>query len=206
MTQTPLDSTNLPTGAAGYPSLSPPAHKPTAPPSFRQRRDRQCELGRRTARLKRRPIPRRSVDRDRTPARHVHHRHHRCGNLYPPCLPLDVSVHLGMLAKWEWAPRPKELATAALARVDPPSMTLSPPCRLGSDSRHTLSGSTPAVRRVAWSRTVRSVSPDVAAEPCEPPPMFSGVVDEPVSRGAALAAVAVAAATVPFRPRQTRSD
>jgi len=104
--------------------LSPPAHPPTVPPAFRRQRHRQRHPGAgRPWQPKRRPITRSIFDCDTTSARRVHHRDLRRGHLYPHFLPLDVSVHLGTLAQWEGAPHPKELAVAALPRVDPPSMT-----------------------------------------------------------------------------------
>ena len=123
-TRTSLDSTNLPTRAAGYPlSLSsrPPADGTAclsaggATASVNRAPDPMAP--------KRRPTTRSIFDCDTTSARHVHHRDCRRSHLFPHCLPLDVSVQLGTLAKWEGAARPRELAVAALPRVDPPSMT-----------------------------------------------------------------------------------
>jgi hypothetical protein len=208
-TRTPLDSTNLPTRAAGYPLslLLPPSRRRYRLP-FCWRRHRQRHPGAGPPwQPKRRPTTRSIFDCDTTSARRVHHRDRRRGHLYPHCLPLDVSVHLGMLAKWEGAPRPKELAVAALPRVDPPSMT--PRRRTGRGPgpvTHVLrrldaEGARALVEDCPNLKRGLSLLSLARRRQCS-----SGVVDKPVSRSAALAVVAVTVAAFLFRRRQTGSE
>jgi hypothetical protein len=80
-------------------SLLPPTRRHRLP--FRWRRHRQRHPGAGPPwQPKCRRTTRSIFDCDTTSTRRVHHRDRRRGHLYPHCLPVDVSVHLGMLAKW----------------------------------------------------------------------------------------------------------
>lgn len=206
---TPLDSTNLPTRAAGYPlSLSsrPPANGTAC-----------LSAGGATAIVIRapdrhgnpnadRPLAPSSTAIQRRLGAFTHRDRHR-GHLYPNCLPLDVSVHLGTLAKWEGAPRPNELAVAALPRVDPPSTTprrrtgrgpgpvTHVQRRLDAEGARALVEDCPNLKR-GLSLLSRAKRRQCSIE----------VVEKPVSRSAALAVVAVTVAAFLFRRRQTGSE
>ena len=180
-------------------SLLPPTRRRYRLPS-RWRRHRQRHLGAGPPwQPKRRPTTRSIFDCDTTSARRVHHRDCRRSHLYPHCLPLDVSVQLGTLAKWEGAARPKELAVAALPRVDPPSMT--PRRRTGRGPgpvTHVLrrldaEGARALVEDCPNLKRGLSLLSRARRRQCS-----SGVVDKPVSRSAALAVVAVTVAAFLF--------